>query len=386
MNNKKILLLTLVHPDFLPPVYAAGQVLRDLGYHIHILTFDSYVPAQLDLGANIELETVGKHHGATFSERMKLRNQFKKRAQQIAADRPAAIISFCPFSFLCGLKIKGNIPFAYIALEIADFRWEIFARSPMSGFRNLEVLKNINKADFVATPSVQRSAWLAGRCHLSFMPYTILNTAYLPKTAEEDTRDTFKQLLPGHFLNKKIVLYTGAVNSDLCTMELVQAFDLANDEDSALVITGIKDNSYCSKLKEFAANSKAANRIKLFPYLTRAEMLALQSNADIGVCLTKEYNDSVKSKMIAPNKVGEYAAKRLYILGIKNEYLRPLEMMGIASLADSPQPADISIALKKALQAVHEKDYKIKISKFVKDYFCMQEQLKPLTGFISGKA
>ena len=42
MRNKKILLLTLVHPDFLPPVYSTGQVLRDLGFDIHILTFDSF--------------------------------------------------------------------------------------------------------------------------------------------------------------------------------------------------------------------------------------------------------------------------------------------------------------------------------------------------------
>ena len=62
MNNKKILLLTLVHPDFLPPVYAVAQVLRDLGYRIHILTFDSYVPAELNLGSNIELEMKETHN------------------------------------------------------------------------------------------------------------------------------------------------------------------------------------------------------------------------------------------------------------------------------------------------------------------------------------
>lgn len=381
-GSNKILLLTLVHPDFLPPVYAVGQVLRDLGFNIHILTFESYVPAQLDLGLNIQVEAVGKHHGAGFRERMQLRKSFLKRASEIASARPKAIISFCPFSFLSGLKVKRDIPFAYIALEIADFRWDIFKKSPFSGLRNLRVFKNIRWADFVATPSAQRSAWLAGRCHLSFMPHTILNTAYLSRAQELSTLDTFKELVPATFLDKKIVLYTGAVNADLCALELVQAFEMANEENSVLIMTGMKDNTYCSQIKELVAKSKSSARIKLFPYLTRAQMLALQSGAHIGVCFTREYADSVKSKMIAPNKVGEYLAKGLFILGMKNEYLQPLEMLGIASLAVSPQQADVTAALKNALLAIDEKDYKIKISKFVKDYFCMQQQLKPLIKFI----
>ena len=76
MNNKKILLLTLVHPDFLPPVYAVAQVLRDLGLDIHILTFDSFVSVDIKLGNNIILESVGNHHDANTIERMKLRKRF----------------------------------------------------------------------------------------------------------------------------------------------------------------------------------------------------------------------------------------------------------------------------------------------------------------------
>lgn len=386
MTNKKILLLTLVHPDFLPPVYAVGQVLRDLGYSIHILTFDSYVPAELDLGDNIELESLGKHHGIGTLQRLKLRRQFKNRAKQIVSKNPAAVIAFCPFSFRTGLKVKNNTPFLYIALEIADFRMSIFLKSPLSGFRNLQVLRSVHKADLVSTPSIQRSAWLAGRCHLGFMPYTILNTAYLPRQNEPDTYEQFKEIVPADFLSKKIILYTGAVNTDLCTMELVQAFEMVNDEQSALIVTGVKDNAYSNGIRDFVLKSKAANRIKLFPYLTRAQMLALQANAHIGVCLTKEYQNNVKSKMIAPNKVGEYAAKKLYLLGIKNEYLKPFELKGIASLADSPSPADVSKAIIHALQAVGDPGCKARIADFVSSYFCMQQQLKPVIEYLNKKS
>lgn len=383
MTNKKILLLTLVHPDFLPPVYATGQVLRDLGLSIHILTFDSFVPAQLNLGENITVESVGNHYSAGLTERLRLRRKFMARASELVTEGPIAIISFCPFSFMCGLKIKKNIPLAYLVLEIADFILPVFFNSPLSNLRNLQALKNIHKADFLATPSIQRSAWLAGRCHLTSMPHTILNTSYLPEKDDGTDYETYKTLVPPDFLDKKVILYTGAVNEEHCIMELVRAFDLVNDENSALVITGIKDNEYCNRIKKIVIKSNCENRIKLLPYVTRAQMLSLQANANIGVCLQKEYQDSVRTKMIAPNKVGEYLYKNLFILGIASDYFIPLEMQGIAALSTSSTPVEISKALRKALAAVKQGDLKQKIRAFVKEHYCMQQQLKPLIYYLN---
>jgi glycosyltransferase involved in cell wall biosynthesis len=383
IKEKKILLLTLVHPDFLPPVYAVGQVLRDLGFNIHILTFDSFVPAELDLGENIQLESVGRHYDADTLQRMKLRRKFTERARQLVGDGQVAIISFCPFSFNCGLKIKNKVPLAYIVLEIADFILPVFLNSPLSNYRNFRALKNIRKADFVATPSNQRSAWLAGRCHLSFMPHTILNTAYIPQQVAENTYETYKALVPPEFLSKRVVLYTGAVNEEHCIMELVRAFNLVNDPGSALVITGIKDNEYCNRVRKIVDRCEYPERILMLPYVTRAQMLSLQANANIGVCLIKEYQDSVRTKMIAPNKVGEYLYRNLHILGVRSEYLAPLEMKGIASLARSTTPVEISKAIRRALQSVARGDQNETITGFVQDNFCMQQQLKPLIYFLN---
>lgn len=384
MINKKILLLTLVHPDFLPPVYAVGQVLRDLGLDIHILTFDSFVPAELDLGNNITVESIGKHYSARLSERIQLRRKFIKRAKELVNEDPAAIITFCPFSFTSGLKIKKGIPLIYIVLEIADFILPVFLNSPLSNLRNLRALKNIHKADFVATPSIQRSAWLAGRCHLSFMPHTILNTTYLPpQKKDEDTYSIYKELVPAEFLDKKIILYTGAVNDEHCILELVRAFDLVKDEHSALIITGIKDNEYCNRIRRVVSKSDSEERILLLPYVTRAQMLALQSNANIGVCLSKEHQDNVRTKMIAPNKTGEYLNKNLFILGLTSEYFKPLEMKGIAALSETSTPVEISKAIRKALVAVKQDGLKEKIRTFVEEYYCMQQQLKPLIYYLN---
>jgi len=385
MNNKSILLLTLVHPDFLPPVYAVAQSLRDLDYHVHILTFDSFVPSEYNLGPNIDLESIGKHYDSSFLDRLKLRTKFIRRARQLAAVKQEAVISFCPFSFYCALKIKNHSPVMYNALEIADFSWSVFLRSPLSNYRNLLSLKNLHKADLIATPSIQRSAWLAGRCHLNFMPHTILNTSYIAKEENDDTYATYKEIVPVDFLDKKIILYTGAVNAEHCIIELIEAFEYVNDEQSALIITGIKDNPYCNEVKQLVEKISSRKRILLFPYVTRVKMLSLQANAHIGVCLEKEYEDNIRSKMMAPNKAGEYLYKKLYLLGISAEYMRPFEMRGIAALAATPTKLDIAKAIKAALQAVTRKDYKAQISQFVEEYFSMQQQIKPIIEFLHKK-
>ena len=380
-KKRKVLLLTLVHPDFIPPVYSVAQVLRDEGYAIHILTFDSYVPAHLDIGTGIEIESVGRHHDLSLGKRLAVRRKYKQRARQLAEENPRAIICFCAFTYLCGLKVRNKIPLIYHALEVADFIMKLFLRSPLSHFNNLRAIKKLSEASLVVTPSVQRSAWLAGRAHVESMPVTVLNTAYL-KDKDEDSYEQYKQIIPATFLDKKVILYTGAVNAHLCTTELVQAFDLVNDQDAALIITGIKDNDYCAGIKQFVSKSRAAARIQLFPYLARTEMLALQANAAIGVCLAREYNDNLESKMMAANKVGEYLARGLYLLGVNNEYLLPIKMKGIASLAESVSPADISNAMKDALTAVSNQNYKAAIRSFVADYFCMQQQMKPVIAYL----
>ncbi len=384
--KQKILLLTLVHPDFLPPVYACAQTLRDVGYDIHILTFDSYVPSEINLGGNIALESIGKHHDTPFFQRWSLRRKYTGRVGELIDINTAAIIAFCPFSFLTGLKFRASTPVIYFAMEIADFTTKFFSRSPLSHLNNLMALHSLSKASLVATPSVQRSAWLAGRSHLDVMPQTIFNTAYYSESeAAKPTYETFKSIVPQHFLNKNIVLYTGAVNERLCVFELVKAFDLLGDSSAALVVTGMKDNEYCNSIRQFVAQSKVKENIKLLPYVSREEMLALQANAHVGACLVREYDDNIASKMIAPNKVGEYLNKGLFILGVKGIYMNLFETAGVGALAETPSVEDISGTLKKVMEQADLANNKQMIVSFVKNYYCMQKQAAPIINFLAKK-
>ncbi len=379
-KRERLLLMTLVHPDFLPPVYATAQSLRDLNYDITIVTFDSFVPAPVELGDNISVETQGKHHNVPLKQRMALRSKFKKYAQQKLGEGGfKAIIAFCPFSYNTGVQIKGNIPLMYYAMEIANFTIADLKRSPLTAISAYKTLHSLTEASFVATPSFQRSAWLAGRCGLNFMPETILNTAYVTTdTKKTDDRQILKAILPDWVFDKKMVLYTGAVNDRLCVKELVEAYDQLNDTTSVLIVTGFKDNAYCKSIKDYVAASKNNKNIFLLPYVTREEMLALQGTADIGACLMKEIPGVIASQMLAPNKTGEYLTKGLYILGVKNFYMNMFEAAGVGSLAATPSVPDISTALREAMGMIDHPDYKQRINNYVHEYFCMQKQITPM--------
>lgn len=381
--RKKILLLSLVHPDFLPPVYTAAQTLRDHNYDVHILTFDSYVVSDVKPEEFIRVESMGKHHDVGVKTRLALRRKFAARAAELMKDNPIAIISFCTFSFLTGMKFQNQAPHIYYSLEISDFSTQHFLRSPMSQISRLRTLNNVHKADMIITASVQRSAWLAGRSHLQSMPYTILNTPYVSDEKHEDYIEVFKRIVPTDFQDKKIILYTGAVNERLCVFDLVKAFDILKDDSCRLIVTGLKDNEYCNQIKAFVEKSNLQNNIKLFPYVTRTEMLALQTFAHIGVCLTREYDDFIESKMIAPNKIGEYLNKGLFIIGVRSAYMELFEFTNVGALSDTADAADVAVTLKRALDKTKDDNYKLTIKNFVKDYYCIQQQMKPILTFLN---
>ncbi len=384
--RKKLLLLTLVHPDYLPPVYAIAQVLRDEGYDIHILTFDPFGPSQPQLGHHITIESVGKHHGIGLMQRLAIRRRYTVRAATLAASGMSALVSFCSFTFLCALRVKRSVPLVYHSLELADCSWSTLRRSPLSQFKNLVAIHRVAKADFISTASAQRSAWQVGRSRLHHMPYTILNTVYLPPQPLPSYQNEFKTMMPEEHRGKKVVLYMGSVNAQNCVIELVKAFGAVNDTHSVMVIAGIKENEYGDEVRRTAvATPGCTGRVVFFPFVKGAEKDALQANAHIGVCLSNEDQNNAESMMTSPNKVGEYLAKGLFLLASDTEYMRPLGMKGVAALSRSNTEVGIAHALRIALQAVEAPGCRNAILGFVKEYYCMQQQAQPLVRFIKEK-
>jgi hypothetical protein len=61
----RALVLSLVHPDFLPSVYSLSFVLRNAGYGVDVVSFSSPVSVTHELGNGIALVDAGPHAGSS---------------------------------------------------------------------------------------------------------------------------------------------------------------------------------------------------------------------------------------------------------------------------------------------------------------------------------
>src|SRR5687768_2444526 len=104
MSTDPILVLSLVHPDFLPPLHAAAQFFAESGRSVEIVTFESPAPPSPNGGANPRFIVCGSHSG-TAMQRVSARRRFRAIAAERARRKPAAIIAACPFSFLEALRV-----------------------------------------------------------------------------------------------------------------------------------------------------------------------------------------------------------------------------------------------------------------------------------------
>lgn len=379
-NGGKVLLLTLVHPVYLPPVSTLAAVLRDAGYQPHILTFQTAKNTQATAAHGIVLETVGQHDGLPLRARVAARKRFTARAGELSSDAHAGIIAFCAFSFLSALKVKGTSPVIYHALEMADFKWSYIRRSPLSMVNNYFALARAHRADLLCTPSPQRSAWMAGRCDLNKMPVTVLNTTYeVTNAVSTDRTEVFARLLPDAG-NKTVLLYMGSVNSTVCILELVAAFRQLNRQDCLLVIAGMKATDYC---RQVGTAAQGDANIRFFNFVAGEEKAALQQCAHIGICLSREAEDDLESKMTAPNKVGEYLAAGLYVLASNTDYMKPIAAAGVASLAGNLQPDTIARAISEAIEISSNQVTVERIKQFVTSYYNMQVQARPILDMLS---
>jgi len=58
-------------------------------------------------------------------------------------------------------------------------------------------------------------------------------------------------------------------------------------------------------------------------------------------------------------------------------------MKKIATLSSSANPEDICLAIKQTLAAVNDEAYKTRIRQFVEEFYCMEQQLKPVVRFLT---
>lgn len=373
----RVLVMSLVHPDFLAPLYSIGRVLRDKGYLVDVFSFSSKAGGTVSLPPEITLHDCGIH-GGSLKQRLAARRRFRRSvADYTDAHAPDAIIASCPFSLLEAQRVALGIPLVYFSFELYDPALGSVLRSPASRLRNWRALRAARKATVVCTPSDERSDWLKNRAHLPTRPMTVLNAPYRGQNeSTEDARRAARALLPSSWHRRPIVIHTGNVTRTQAVAELVDSMQYWPAE-SCLLLTNVCQTEYADEIRRRVAASLRATDIMLVPLLPRGQMLELQRMATVGACFIRP-GDNLESSMPAPNKVGEYLHAGLVIAGLDTPFMRMVAQRGAAMLAPSLEASSIGRAVAAALAQAAIPSMRDRILETASTWYSMEVQWRPV--------
>ena len=378
----EVLYLSLMHPDFLAPIYSVAQVLTDEGYAVRVVSFDSPAPGRFPPGAGIQMTGCGAY-GGSLRQRARARARFRQAVRSLVeSQRPSVVITACPFSYLEALRlVPKRTPIIYHAFETYAASPKEFRHSPLTTLRNWRALRRLDRAALVCTPSPERSGWLMAYAGLRDLPATVLNVPSWRETSRDDQADNAEPVsLPAHVSAKYVAINTGSVNATQATLELVESVALW-PADACLIITNVGDTPYARAIREARDRSPRREDIILLPLVSRAAMRWLQARAMIGICLMRT-TSSLEAIMPAPNKVGEYLHSGLMIVGNRTSYLDRLAAHDIVEIAERLEPRSIAAAMTAAVSQVRRGDTKARVQALARASYCMEVQVRPILSIV----
>lgn len=378
----QVLILSLVHPDFLPSVYALAQVLRERSFAPTILSFSSLASGEFYPGDGIAMIDCGPHKG-TLAERRRARARFRSSAQQIFEQlRPLALIATCPFSYLEALRLaKGNRPVIYFVEEIYEVNGEALLHSPLTFLRNWRAERRMRDAALVAAPSDERAIFIGASAGLDRVPATVLNCPHIGEDAREAVDDdSLDALLPARFHGGVLVVNTGRVSSTQGILELVESV-ASWPLEARLVVTGVDDSEYSRKVRSRLEVSPRPDDICLLPMIPRAAMLALQKRAHVGICLLRKDVEPA-TRMPAPNKIGEYLKCGMVIVASRLPFLDQLEARNVGELVNEIEPGEIAEAVRRACERVRRATTGAEVQRASREWLNMAVQASPILALL----
>lgn len=331
---KKIILITKTALEKIPPVISDLYILLDLGYR------PSIIVTGISDGLKKDLEEKGvtvhriqdKHRfpiiGKLWSYYRFRRFCAKTTKEYTAKSQPLLWIEGGHTILALGNSIKK---YEYI-LQIS----ELHERSKLQ----LNAIKHvIHSAKAVFMPEYNRTALYQVWFHLEKRPTVLPNKPYLLPSEEqlykikEKYADTLS-LLQG----KKVILYQGLIYPDRSPEKIVQA--AKNIGEYQILFVGRATPGMMDKLLSID------DSIIHIPFLPFPDYLIFATVAHIGCAFYK--SDSINNVFCAPNKINEYSAYSLPMIGNDIPGLKYLfESTGAGVVVDENNIKSIEQGLKR---------------------------------------
>lgn len=370
--SKKVLILSWVNPNLVPPVISIIQVLQSNGHDVHVITTDS--SKEIPGLEKIKVSYVEFSSSDPFLTRQQSKINYFLLIKHYS-ENYSRVIVFDNISFVSARVLFSHDSIFYNLLELFDVSSKQWFKSPLDTLLGFLTVILIRKSvhSFYSLPSIQRINWFSNRYRVNSSKIKLIyNTPFVsPILVKELQKKSYNQSTP-------TIIHTGGVNNTRSVLELVMGFE-AMKLPAKLVITNMSQTPYCLDLQKHVLNSHRRNDISLQQFLTYSELVDLRHIASIGVCLMKPNNFG--SINIAPNKVGEYLSSGMFVLVTKNPYYEPFKGSGLIVEAETLEPNDISSRLDELVGKV-QKSGDAALHLDVLSWYSMNQQAKPILEFL----
>lgn len=326
--------IIIVHKNFLqniPPLLSVACILSDLGHSVHIYTCGLTVQIESLLQEKGITYTVKRCHGATsiigrLKQYLQYRFFIKKELERQQFDYLWIEDPHCLRSL--GSFIKR---YKYI-IQISELYEESKALYKVTK-------KFIYDAQCVFMPEYNRCCFYQILFHLKERPIVLENKPYfIPSIEEMKLIEHNYKLYLEKIRGKKVILYQGRIHKERDLMGFVKATALLSD-DYAFVIMGKDSDGMMQKYKE------ANPHIIHIDFIPAPDYLVITSHAHIGI-LSYDYL-KLNTAYCAPNKIFEYGAFKIPMLGNNIPGLKVLEYANAGLTVDEKDPKSIVSAIQK---------------------------------------
>lgn len=206
--------------------------------------------------------------------------------------------------------------------------------------------KLLPRVDLLVAPTPERAAFLE-QYGLAAPPLVVRNCPPLHTPVPGQALQELLARAGRPAQGRRLVLYQGTLAPSRCVLEVVAAAAHLPPE-ALLVLLGPVDVALRAPLQ--SALAAAEDRVVLLDPLSPEAVWPVLCSADVGLALYRP--DCLNNRLCAPNKVFEYMAAGLPIVGAQGPGLQALvEGEGLGALVDPESPEDIARGIRSVLES-----------------------------------
>jgi glycosyltransferase involved in cell wall biosynthesis len=360
-------------PWFLPPALEMLEVLKMNGFETHLIYAQSI--EDILLGDDLPLaDSIKKIKPASRFPTLFLANELKRCVQELIKPDKEYIVLACDIIALQAIrKISSkNVRKGFWAFEIIEKPFKI--TFSFDYFRKHRYPNWIKECDFYFAPSNSRLKRIERRVNKDMPREVLFNCKMINNKGafQLKTQKTQKEIR---------LVYTGRVSEVQYISDILGCL-VHLPSNVVLFIAGFAEKYIFEELEAKAKKLAIADRVFLLGQLTRQKSYELLSQCDIGLVF---YNPmmSIDCADPAPNKIGDYVAANLWMIGTDQPYIKKwLEEKKLGIVLRNVTPKIIADSVKTLIDGPNFSDRSRQVEVFG-DCLNMNQQADKLLSLVN---